>query len=360
MITPHIIATNLSATCTTTGTTRKRVNPHPDSFSKLSATLILLLVSFFLLPTTTIAQDTTPQPNALLQSFLSAKRVVFIGDSNTYNGQFLASVELSLIQSGHAPLPEILNLGLSSETCCGLSEPAHPWPRPNVLERFERLLDKAKPDLVVACYGMNDGIYHPFAEARFQKFKDGIDELIDQCQTKKVKLVLITPPPFDPLPKKRKGSLAPADAKEFNWKTIYENYDAEVMLVYSQWLLQKKDNVVGVIDTRTAILEHLSQKRKTKPDFALSRDGVHINQAGHKLFAGTITTALGLQPAASPPKTIELLVQRNNLLRDAWLQHVGHLRPDVPNGLPLDQANKQATELNKKIASELNKQPSAN
>ncbi len=39
------------------------------------------------------------------------------------------------------------------------------------------MLEQTKPDLIVACYGMNDGIYHPFSEARFGKYKDGIMQL---------------------------------------------------------------------------------------------------------------------------------------------------------------------------------------
>ena len=57
-----------------------------------------------------------------------------------------------------------INLGLPGETVTGLSEPGHPFPRPNVHERFGRVLAGGKPDLVFACYGMNDGIYYPFSD----------------------------------------------------------------------------------------------------------------------------------------------------------------------------------------------------
>lgn len=58
----------------------------------------------------------------------------------------------------------LLNLGLSSETASGLSEPTHPFPRPDVKTRIDRISEKTKPDVEFICYGMNDGIYHPQSE----------------------------------------------------------------------------------------------------------------------------------------------------------------------------------------------------
>ena len=36
------------------------------------------------------------------------------------------------------------------------------------------MLEKAQPQLVYACYGMNDGIYYPLGDERFQAFKNGM------------------------------------------------------------------------------------------------------------------------------------------------------------------------------------------
>ena len=72
---------------------------------------------------------------------------------------------------------EFLNLGLPSETVSGLSEPGHAggqFPRPDLHERLERVLEKTRPELVIACYGMNDGIYLPFDAERFRKFTNGL------------------------------------------------------------------------------------------------------------------------------------------------------------------------------------------
>src|SRR5579872_7586298 len=114
-----------------------------------------------------------------------ARRVVFLGDSITYSGQYVDDVEAAFRASSNENECEFLNLGLPSETVSGLSEPGHAggsFPRPDLHERLHRILDKIKPDLVFACYGMNDGIYMPFDEDRFQRYKTGIQWLHDTLE----------------------------------------------------------------------------------------------------------------------------------------------------------------------------------
>src|SRR5690606_6092408 len=138
---------------------------------------------------------------------------------------YIAWIETQLRLQGVEALPELLNLGLSSETCTGLSEPDHPFPRPDVHERLDRALAKVKPDLVVACYGINDGIYYPPSPDRFPAYQDGINRLIDKVHAAGAKLILMTPPPFDPLPMRAAGKLLPAGAEKYSYLAIYENYD---------------------------------------------------------------------------------------------------------------------------------------
>src|SRR5947207_293350 len=103
-----------------------------------------------------------------------AKRIVFLGDSNTYAGKFIANLDAYLCTRFPDKRVELINLGLPSETVSGLSEADHPYPRPNVHERVDRALELTKPDVVVICYGMNDGIYYPFSEERFKRYQQGI------------------------------------------------------------------------------------------------------------------------------------------------------------------------------------------
>ena len=170
-----------------------------------------------------------PKSNNLL---LSASRILFLGDSITASRGYIIDLQAALHLHGHAP--EIIASGLPSEGVTGLSESKHPFPRPNVHERLDRALEKVKPDLVIACYGMNDGIYHPFSLERFESYQRGIQKLISKIQASGAKLVLITPPPFD---SKATKNLAPINSKEFHWKLIYEHYDRDVISPYARWIL---------------------------------------------------------------------------------------------------------------------------
>src|SRR5258707_10021380 len=136
----------------------------------------------YLLP---ILLHATELTNALAQ-LQKAHRVVFLGDSITYAGHYIEFVEAYCVTRFPERRTEFLNLGLPSETVSGLSEDGHAggkFPRPVLGERLTRVLEKTKPDLGIACYGMNDGIYLPFNDERFQKFKDDIRALRQRMTT---------------------------------------------------------------------------------------------------------------------------------------------------------------------------------
>ena len=212
----------------------------------------------------------------------NGQRVVFLGDSNTNAGMYVQYVDAYLRTRFPDQKFDLINLGLSSETCSGLSEPDHPFPRPDVHERLDRVLAMTKPDVVVACYGMNDGIYYPFSEERFAKYKEGINKLIDKVRRAGAKITLVTPPPFDQQPMKEK--VLPVDAPKFSWMTPYAGYD-EVLARYSKWLLTLRRHGILIADAHTAVNEHLAAIRRTDPSYRLAGDGVHINATGHWLVA---------------------------------------------------------------------------
>lgn len=263
--------------------------------------------------------------------------VLFLGDSITHAGHYISHIEAVARAMGDTE-SEFINLGLPSETCTGLSEPDHPFPRPNVQDRIDRALQVIQPDLVFACYGMNDGIYYPFDEERFEAYQRGIDTIIDKVHTSGAKLILLTPPPFDPEPLRAEGKIKPAGAEKYAWFEIYENYDTEVLSKYSDWILEQRERVEGVIDLRTPVLNYLIHRRETQPGFTLSPDGVHLNEEGHAILSTAILDAFGIEPALVDPDNtadIDATEKRQRILHDAWLTHVGHTRPGVRPGLPL-------------------------
>lgn len=298
-------------------------------------------------------EPTSARAESTVESFPpDGSRVVFLGDSITYSGRYISLLDAHWRSTRPTAKLEFLNLGLPSETASGLSEPDHPFPRPDVHERLDRVLAQTRPDVVVVGYGMNDGIYYPFSEERFAAYKSGIDRLIKKVRGAGAKLVLLTPPAFDPQPFRKKGKLLPSDAEKFAWFAIYADYD-DVMKRYSDWILAQRERVDGVIDLHTPVQGFLAAQRKDDPDFAASSDGVHLDDVGHAVLAGAILTAWGKSPAMDLDKIlVEKAHARQIILRNAWLSHVGHTRPGVKPGLSLAAAEVQAAALALEFPSE--------
>lgn len=64
-----------------------------------------------------------------------AKRIVFLGDSITYSGEYVSYLELYLLKEFPERDYDIIDVGLPSETVSGLSEPGHAggaFPRPDI------------------------------------------------------------------------------------------------------------------------------------------------------------------------------------------------------------------------------------
>jgi lysophospholipase L1-like esterase len=305
---------------------------------------LIFAILAFAMPTLANANEPLIQPS---------QRIVFVGDSITYAGGYIEQIDAYLATKFPDRRYELINLGVPSETACGLSEPYHPFPRPDVNERLGRLLAKMKPDVVIVCYGMNDGIYHPFAEKRFAKYKAGIDKVVTDCARAGAKVILVTPPPFDP--KANPSKLVERDSKEFGYRGIYRDYDKEVISIYAKWIMQQaqRKDVAATVDVHTPVNAYLAAQREKNPAFKMSGDGVHVNGDGHRAIASALLNGLGFDDFHSTKLDGDLLGlvrTRHRLLRDAWLSEVGHKRPGMKKGKPIAEAQREAAALNKRIA----------
>jgi len=271
--------------------------------------------------------------------------VLFLGDGLTREGGFISYLDAVLAAKGVAPSPELINLGIPKENCTGLSEPDPKFPRPNINDRLDRTLEIVRPDTVFVCYGMTDGIFSPFSEERFAAFQNGINAIIEKVHAANAKLVLITPPPFDPENLRAKDQLRHSDADNFSFSNIYENYDTEVLEKYSDWIIQQSSRVEGIVNLRPPLLSYLEEKRQKDPDFTFRVNGLRIDTAGHKVLAKTILSALGEDTKELDSlkwRYFERSEKRQEILQSAWLTHLGLTIPNEPPGLPLEDARKAA------------------
>ncbi len=266
----------------------------------------------------------------------AGKRVVFLGDSITQSGGYVAFMTYYLEKLHPKKDFDILGLGLASETLSGLSEDGHAggkFPRPCLFERLDRVLEKARPEVVFACYGMNDGIYLPLDKDRFAAFQKGATKLIEQCKKAGAKQIyLATPPIYDFSPKQ----------DEFN-------YDA-VLTEYAKWETELKVPGVTVIDLHTAM-----RKARDTRAAPFSGDKVHPGDDGHLLMARTILAALGTKVADETLATIKadplfnLVEQKRALRSGAWMKHIGYTREKTVKPEPLGTAETDAAKLQEKI-----------
>jgi lysophospholipase L1-like esterase len=307
----------------------------------------LLFAALVLVPAGAFAVE--PSPGTMLRE---ARRVLFLGDSITAGGGYIAHVDAWLQVELGDKAPQLINGGLASETVSGLSEEGHAggkFPRPDLAERIDRLLPLVKPDLVIACYGINCGIYQPFDSDRFAKYQAGHHALREKATQAGAKMIVVTPPFYDDQRK---------PLREFSYN--------EVLDKYSTWLNQQRRNGWTVIDLHTAMTLEVNKRRETEPMFTLQPDGVHPNDAGHWFIAQQLLRAFGDETAAAadspqamlaakraPAAILPLVQQRMSVLRDAYVGAAGHKRPGVAKGLPVVEAEAKAADLTAKIRATL-------
>lgn len=267
---------------------------------------------------------------------LAGRKIVFLGDSITQDGRYVALTAYYLEKLHPQKSFDVWNLGLSSETLSGLSEKGHAggrFARPCLFERLGRLFERLKPDVVFACYGINDGIYQPLDDERFAAFKAGVQKLTEQCKTAGVtELFLITPPIYD----------LPANAPGFN-------YDS-VMTEYAKWETTLDLPGVHVIDLHTA----MRKARDARAD-GFSKDHVHPGDEGHLLMAKTILAAFNVQvpdesvAAVKADPLFKLVDEKRKLRATQWMKHIGYSREKSVAPQPLGTVEADAAEIQKKI-----------
>lgn len=275
----------------------------------------------------------------------SVHTVLFLGNSITYSGAYITDIEACYTVWHPAQAIEFINLGLPSETVSGLSEEGHAggrFPRPDLHERLHRVLALLKPAVIFASYGMNDGIYLPLDEKRFQQYRQGMQWLHDTLVSTGARVIMVTPPVYDEQRGGAKGYAAVLDA-------------------YAGWLRsQQKTAGWEVADIHFPMKRYLEAHRKLDRSFgldgfALANDGVHPGEAGHWLMARQLLLHLGEKRALNypgvksvmaayhnGPEIFRLVAERQNFMKDAWLTATGHTRPEMTTGMPMEQARIKA------------------
>lgn len=308
---------------------------------------LLFVICMFVLSKGSLAQE-----NAVFPFPKDTKRILFLGNSITYAGAYITDIETYLVLHYPRSNVEFINAGLPSETVAGLSEPGHAggqFPRPDLHERLSRVLAITKPDVVFACYGINDGIYMPFDASRFKAYRDGMQWLHDTLQKNGVKkIVFVTPPVYDD--------------SAYGTKQGYNI----VLDKYAEWLLAQKDSLLWeVADIHFPMTRYLEEQRVINPSFKLAQDGVHPGETGQWLMAKAVLLYLKqdvkndndfastISNYPNGQKVYQLISKRQMIMKDVWLTAAGHKRPGMNTGMPLPEAKRKYDSLELEIKAAL-------
>lgn len=248
------------------------------------------------------------------------KKVAILGDSICYGAHWPALIEGQLRANPEYKNADIVNFGLPSETVSGISDPGHAggrFPRPCILERLPRILKAFPADLVIACYGMNDGVMLPFDEDRFLAYQQGSARLKKEVEKSGGKIIFVTPSPY------KIDQVPTGDA-----------YD-KVLERYSDWLVAQRKKGWQVVDMRKNLLSLIAAKKKETSGFTFAGDGVHPGPDGHRLMAEAIWMDLAryLKMDAKAPflsgAEYDKLFQAHRNMMNAWLTKTKHIRPEI-------------------------------
>ncbi len=288
---------------------------------------VLILVSLFVAPS-------AHADHPLLEK---NRRILVLGDSITQAGHYVHYLDAWLVKNFPDRRYEVINAGLSSETISGLSEQGHAggrFPRPCLFERLERVLAKTQPQLIIACYGMNCGIYKPLDPERTARFQNGHLRLRAAAKQHGAELIHVTPPIFDN-----------HDKPGFDYNTV--------LTAYSKWLAQQTDKGWHVADLHTFMSNQVAAAKAKNKKFTVQRDRVHPNKLGHWIMAQAIISYFGDTKASKtangtqllPSKAMDALVQRSAAFQKAIHAETKPLRPGVPQGGTLTSARELAKTL---------------
>jgi len=308
----------------------KVVNPMQDPMKRILLTLLVMSA-----PLSSFAEV------AMRRLLEQSQTILFLGDSITQSGEYVVDFDAWLVAKFPDKRFKVINGGVASETVSGLSEENHAggrFPRPCLFERLERVLSKTEPDLIIACYGMNCGIYKELDEERFARYRNGILRLRAAARQYGAEIVHVTPPIFD------------------NHGKAGFDYD-EVLKTYSDWLVKQRDEGWHVADLHSEMRSKIDHARKADPGFTVQKDRVHPNAEGHWMMAQCLISSFG-DPGSAQARSVNDLVdearlkaisQRMQAYQKGLHAETKPLRPGVPQGGTLESAEAEALELGNSI-----------
>ncbi|OAI46674.1 hypothetical protein AYO44_10885 [Planctomycetaceae bacterium SCGC AG-212-F19] len=197
-------------------------------------------------------------------------RVVFLGDSITQDGtteRGFQTLLAALLREKHADLGiELINAGVSGDKVT------------DIQARLEKDVLARKPTVIVIHVGIND-VWRGKDGTPRERYEAGLRDLVARIGKEGSRVVLCTPSIIG----ERKNADNPFDKQ-------LEEYAAIVRKVASE-------GKVPVCDFRKAFVAHLAKNNPdNQAENILTKDGVHLNDAGNRFVADQLAQLFGLGP----------------------------------------------------------------
>jgi lysophospholipase L1-like esterase len=201
-------------------------------------------------------------------SLQKGDRIVFLGDSITVDAAAEIGFQTLLadhIRRKHAELDvRLFNAGISGDKVTDLQA------------RLDRDVLAQKSTVVVIAVGIND-VWRGKDGTSIDRYEAGLKDLLARIGKTGARMVLCTP-----------SVIGERKVNEFD--RSLDQYAAIVRKVAAE-------AKIPVCDLRRAFVEHLRIHNKSdEAENCLTRDGVHLNEAGNRLVAEQLAGVLGLSP----------------------------------------------------------------
>jgi lysophospholipase L1-like esterase len=227
--------------------------------------------------------------------FKSTDRVILIGSTLIEREQRYGYWETML--TARYPGIKFRNLGWSGDNVFGEARRAFDLDKPDIGRK--RLVDLAlaeKPTVILICYGGNEAFE---GEAGVEKFKKGLEKLLDELAPAKARTILMSPPPMED-----RGRPLPDPAPQNKRLALY------------------RDAIRQIAEARglhfTDLLDALGKSELRD----LTDNGLHFTGDGYLRTAGAFARALGLSDDGGYSEALEPLRQairqKNELYFYRW------------------------------------------
>jgi lysophospholipase L1-like esterase len=230
----------------------------------LSTTFGYILLLLFAMPFIVTAQNQAAKTGEF--ELKDNDRVVFLGNS-LFESDKNGYLELALTTRWPDKKVTFRNLGWEGDNVFGQAR-SHFTNPPTAYETLIQQITTAKPTIIFIAYG---GVEAQDGEAGLDKFKDGLNKLLDKTDELGARAILLSPIPV--------LSGIPAD--------ILESRNKDLQLYAKTIADVAKARDKRLIDVYNPVADFQKQTK-------ISEDGIHLNEIGYYLLATALEHGLDL------------------------------------------------------------------